>query len=837
VILSRQVSVSGFAINRFDRNGIVVRTPDSTAEPSSVFVTRNFIGTDPVGISARPNGGAGVVLSGVGAVLGGDVDAQRNIISGNRGPGVWITRGAAPPESLASAPQVVGNRIGTSFYTGVVLPNGAEGVLVEADFASITDNRISGNGSSGVRVAGGAGGPSGVSLARNWIGVEGRNGSSPSAPFGDGVTASGAALSLSGDLVYGNSGAGVSVTGGSLSIDGAEIGAVLSGDPPAGNGGTGVLAKDATSVDIRHTVIVANGGDGVRLFGVVATAAAPSILTANWIGVAKYGAPLGNAGDGIRLVGCRHVFVGRVTARAEGGGPPTTSPNYIGSNTGYGLRIEPPAGAVNPPDDEPDIVVDLNLIGSYAADGTLFGTVAVPNRLGGIRIAGVGGVGVTRNVIANNGGDGIVLGDRLESGAARPSSGNLIQYNGIGVNKLNPPFDANGNDGNGINIVFGSNNRILDNAITFNRFAGVSIVSGTGNLMSRNSIHDNRRLDISLATMGREINDLLDPDEGPNGLQNAPVLSPPWYWDGYGLAAPYFFNSLPGRTFQIEFFSGGVYVKSVRVTTDEDGNASGVARLELGRGAAVTATATDLSTNNTSPLARAAVPTVTPVVGGSFFYNNSAFDGHDPSANAADDNAIAPGKYPLISLARVPWDRFPPNYTTYDKGINGIMIDVARAPAGDPPSVNDFEFVVDDTVRQGGVTRSRPAPAPSAFTVRPGAGVGGSDRVTITWPDRSIRNAWLRVRYLRAEPAGRVTLVFGNLAGNVAGSGYPPVRYDYARVDAMDLAAIRSRLTGATADLTSRYDLNRDGRVDLLDFAVVRSNLGAVLQMDWFQGP
>ena len=87
--------------------------------------------------------------------------------------------------------------------------------------------------------------------------------------------------------------------------------------------------------------------------------------------------------------------------------------------------------------------------------------------------------------------------------------------------------------------------------------------------------------------------------------------------------------------------------------------------------------------------------------------------------------------------------------------------------------------------------------------------------------------------YLRPEPAAQFAWIFGNLAGNSVEWGFPaqPRLNRVVRVNALDLAAMRSRVTGATADLANQYDHNRDGRVDLLDFAVVRYNLGAVLQM------
>jgi hypothetical protein len=226
------------------------------------------------------------------------------------------------------------------------------------------------------------------------------------------------------------------------------------------------------------------------------------------------------------------------------------------------------------------------------------------------------------------------------------------------------------------------------------------------------------------------------------------------------------------------------------------------------------------------------------VVRGYFFYNNSAFDGHDPAANGADDNAIAPDKHPGISRSGPPTEALLANYTTYDKGINGIILDIAGAAAGAPLTAADFDFVMEEKVRQNGtvVNRTRPAPAPLAVSVRPGAGAGGTDRVTITWPDRAIRNGWLRVTYLRPDPTERVTLSFGNLVGNTADLGFPPLPGSrrLIRIDGADLAAMwRSHLTWATADLTNRYDHNRDGRVDLLDFAVVRSNLNALATMYW----
>ena len=51
----------------------------------------NFVGTNAAGTADLGNGGAGVEINGLndGNVVGGDFAAQRNLISGNAGDGVF----------------------------------------------------------------------------------------------------------------------------------------------------------------------------------------------------------------------------------------------------------------------------------------------------------------------------------------------------------------------------------------------------------------------------------------------------------------------------------------------------------------------------------------------------------------------------------------------------------------------------------------------------------------------------------------------------------------------------------------------------------------------------
>jgi hypothetical protein len=71
-------------------------------------------------------------------------------------------------------------------------------------------------------------------------------------------------------------------------------------------------------------------------------------------------------------------------------------------------------------------------------------------------------------------------------------------------------------------------------------------------------------------------------------------------------------------------------------------------------------------------------------------YNTSAFDGGNAAANSDDDGAIAPDKAAIL-----PGDESATfaNYTSYSRGINGIMMDIPNLPAG-TPTASDFIFKV-----------------------------------------------------------------------------------------------------------------------------------------------
>jgi hypothetical protein len=179
------------------------------------------------------------------------------------------------------------------------------------------------------------------------------------------------------------------------------------------------------------------------------------------------------------------------------------------------------------------------------------------------------------------------------------------------------------------------------------------------------------------------------------------------------------------------------------------------------------------------------------------------------------------------------------NYTSYFRGINGIMIDFNALPV--VPAASDFEFKVGNDNDPGAWA---PAPAPVEIAVRQGVDVDGNgtpdvDRVTIIWEDyyvqggappyawlvnpNGIANQWLQVRVLASGDLGLATddvFYFGNAIGE---SG---TESDNTRVNATDEIAARTSPHWFLdpAAVSDPMDFNRDQRVDATDQIHARYN-------------
>ncbi|MEN6451761.1 MAG: SdrD B-like domain-containing protein, partial [Thermoguttaceae bacterium] len=89
-----------------------------------------------------------------------------------------------------------------------------------------------------------------------------------------------------------------------------------------------------------------------------------------------------------------------------------------------------------------------------------------------------------------------------------------------------------------------------------------------------------------------------------------------------------------------------------------------------------------------TPATDTATVTTSVIAGRHVFYNNSYYDGNNTAANAQDDSAIATDKTALLPGQKAGFA----NYTSYNRGINGVMVDIAGV-AG-PITAADFEFKV-----------------------------------------------------------------------------------------------------------------------------------------------
>jgi hypothetical protein len=142
-------------------------------------------------------------------------------------------------------------------------------------------------------------------------------------------------------------------------------------------------------------------------------------------------------------------------------------------------------------------------------------------------------------------------------------------------------------------------------------------------------------------------------------------------------------------------------------------------------------------------------------------------------------------------------------------------------------SASDFSFKVGNN---NSPASWAVAPAPSAVSIIAGGGVGGSDRVEITWPSGSIVNKWLEVQTLATANTGLTTpnIVFwGNKIGDSASTS-PATLFETTTTDALQVFGS----IGAGKPITDLRDYNRDGQVTSTDAAIVFANLGSIVRLN-----
>ncbi|MGD9721697.1 MAG: beta strand repeat-containing protein [Pirellulales bacterium] len=207
------------------------------------------------------------------------------------------------------------------------------------------------------------------------------------------------------------------------------------------------------------------------------------------------------------------------------------------------------------------------------------------------------------------------------------------------------------------------------------------------------------------------------------------------------------------------------------------------------------------------------------------FYNQSVFDGNNASINASDDGAIAPDKTAYLPGAGLAVFE---NVSSYSRGINGLVIDLAGGGTHTSIDANDFVFKV-------GANNSpntwSAAPSPSAISVRTGAGAGGSDRVEITWANNAIENVWLEVQVLATANTGlTATDVF--FFGNRIGDTGSPTATSFTTTTS-DANTITGGGLGSASGITDVRDIDRSNTITVAgDRSAALGNIGALNRLD-----
>jgi hypothetical protein len=435
------------------------------------IVRGNRIGTNLNGNAKLPNGLGGVNIAGgtTGNLIGGTL-SERNIISGNLGPGVQLA-------GALTANTISGNYIGTNLQGTAALGNSGVGILVQAGAKDNTigapgtgsRNVISGNGSHGIEITGS--GTDGNKVHGNYIGTDVAG--SAAVPNGwAGIRVAGGAKNtvIGGDfagsknVISGHPNAGIQVLHAgtnNTAIQGNYIGTNAGGVAAIGNqwgilvegGPTGCLIGGGSAAGYTRNVISGNWS-----FGLIITGSDGNFVQGNRVGTNAGGsAAVPNLAGGVAIGGNNNLV----------GGATDLLGNQISGNELYGLGISGNGHQVQ-----------RNRIGTNAS-----GTVAVPNGGSGILVysgtSTIGGAGLG-NQVSGNRTHGIHIDGTL------PLE-NLILGNFIGTNPAGTAALPNEQDG--IRVERSRGNRI-----------------GGATPEERNLISGNRGHGISLAFLGADYN-------------------------------------------------------------------------------------------------------------------------------------------------------------------------------------------------------------------------------------------------------------------------------------------------------------------------------------------
>jgi hypothetical protein len=563
IVVGGHSDVERNVISGNKRDGVRLASAGAVA-----VVEGNFVGTDATGLVGLGNTFDGIDVMNVASAL-----ISSNLVSGNQQHGIDLS-GAVTTDVLA-------NLIGLASTGAIAVPNSFDGVELQAgannnhvgDGTAAHRNVISGNGRDGVRLSG-AGTNNSIDddlIGTNTTGTAVVSGMVTFGNGGDGVNVINSAMTeVRGNVISGNKMHGVELSGPgttNAAVAGNMIGTDVNGSIALGNkvDGIDVNAAAATAAIGGTTaadrdVISGNGRDGVRLDG----AGGGDVVEGDFVGTDASGtAPLGNGGDGVKVLGSGAVMIGGLTA----GG------NLVAHNAGNGVEVT----------------------GAGSAGTVVAGNDVVANVMDGVNVGEVVHVLVQSNTINGNlrhgvfihGAQRVVVGDDVTAADLNPAAGFV------------PPGAGAGN--------------MIDN----NAGAGVAVVDeagqpdATGNAIRHDVLQNNGGPGIDLGDDGPTLNHPGFRTSGPNDQQNYPVLTQLSSFSGFTVLRGSFVGA-PMTAYVLDLYADASAnadssLGQFSITT----NASGTAILQqvfqsngFAQGATVTLTATD-GAGNTSELSPA----------------------------------------------------------------------------------------------------------------------------------------------------------------------------------------------------------------------------------------
>ncbi len=449
-------------------DGVAIIGPGSNDN----VVAGNDIGTDATGTHALGNTICGIALSGAASnnTIGGTTAARRNVVSGNAGPGVYLS------DSGTNNNLVEGDYIGTDATGSHALGNGGAGVEVTngAQYNTVggtsaaARNIISGS-AYGLYIIGM--GASDNLVEGDYIGTDVTGAHALGNSIGGVLIANGAQYNTVGgtsaaarNIISGN-GFGVYIGAGGTKdnlVEGDYIGTDVAGTHALGNASGGVFVLDGASDNTiggttaaAGNVISGNIGDGVVIIG---SGTNDNLVAANDIGTDATGThALGNTMCGIAVAEtASNNTIGGTTAAAR---------NVI-SGGASGVDLSNP-GTINN-------VVEGDYIGTDVT-----GTVAIGNSNVGVYLVNgasdntVGGTtAAARDVISGNVGNGVCL-----DGSG--TTGNLVEGDYIGTDVTGSRALGNGDATNGADGV------LISDGASHNTVGGTS--TGASNVISANA--------------------------------------------------------------------------------------------------------------------------------------------------------------------------------------------------------------------------------------------------------------------------------------------------------------------------------------------------------------